>query len=64
MSIPKRWYNRSEAGEYIRIKPSTMRVWASQGKGPRFYRAGARCIYDVADLDAFVQASEYEADAA
>jgi hypothetical protein len=36
------------------ISEDTLRYWRYERTGPRSYRLGRRCYYDVADLDAWV----------
>jgi hypothetical protein len=31
-----------------------LRDWRRNGTGPRFRRIGARCVYTIEDLDAFI----------
>lgn len=47
--------NRLEAAEYIGTTYNTLTVWASQKKGPPFYKTGKKCLYRVADLDIFLE---------
>ena len=42
-----------EAAQYLGVKPGTLEVWRSLGKGPRYVKLGARVVYEIADLDAF-----------
>ncbi|WP_296751557.1 helix-turn-helix domain-containing protein [Thiobacillus sp.] len=44
--------DRREAAEYT---GNTYTVWASQKKGPPFYKTGKKCLYKVADLEAFME---------
>lgn len=46
---------RREAAEYLGNTYNTLTVWASQKKGPPFYKTGKKCLYKVADLDAFME---------
>jgi hypothetical protein len=46
---------RSEAAaKYLTVDVDTLRDWRRNGTGPRFRRIGARCVYTVEDLDAFI----------
>ncbi|MCD7984832.1 MAG: helix-turn-helix domain-containing protein [Desulfovibrio sp.] len=49
----QRRINTAEAAEYLGVRPGTMEVWRSLGKGPRYIKLGARVVYEIADLDAF-----------
>jgi len=45
------------AAEYLGGLPeSTLRYWRYIGTGPRSYRLGRHTFYDVADLDAWIEA--------
>lgn len=56
--IPSRLGMR-EAAEYLGGVPeATMRYWRTTGMGPRSYRLGRRCVYDVADLEAWITAQK------
>ncbi|MCO6413528.1 MAG: helix-turn-helix domain-containing protein [Thiogranum sp.] len=47
--------DRREAAEYLGVSPNTLTCWASEKKGPPFYKPGKRCLYKVEDLDAFLE---------
>jgi hypothetical protein len=53
----KRFLGTKAAAEYSGIPASTLRVWRSQGGGPRFYKPRGRALYDIADLDEFIRSS-------
>lgn len=45
------------AASYLGISEAALRVWRSEGSGPRFFRAGERLIrYRSADLDLWIEA--------
>ena len=45
------------AASYLGISEAALRVWRSEGRGPRFFRAGERLIrYRRADLDLWIEA--------
>lgn len=46
---------RREAAAFLRVPASTLAQWAYQHKGPRYFRVGRRCLYDDADLIAFLR---------
>ncbi len=48
--------NESEAARLLTLAPSTLRIWRSKGRGPRFVRLGRAVRYRIADLQAFVAA--------
>lgn len=43
-----------EAGEYINVKPSTLRWWRCMGYGPAFHKYGNAVRYLKSDLDKFI----------
>lgn len=46
----------ADAAAYLGgLSTQTMANWRSAGKGPRFVRLGARIVYRVADLDAYLE---------
>ena len=53
----KRFLGTRAAAEYSGIPASTLRVWRSQGGGPKFYKPRGRALYDIADLDEFIRSS-------
>jgi hypothetical protein len=42
------------AAKYLTVDVDTLRDWRRNGTGPRFRRIGARCVYTIEDLDAFI----------
>lgn len=57
----EKFLNTDKAVEYLKtkygieLKPSTLVVWRSQGKGPEYRRAFGKVFYTTEDLDAFVE---------
>jgi hypothetical protein len=45
--------SEKEAAEYLGLTVHTMRRWRWSGDGPRFLKMGSRCLYPIAELDAF-----------
>ncbi|MCC6394775.1 MAG: helix-turn-helix domain-containing protein [Bryobacterales bacterium] len=43
-----------EAGDYINVKPSTLRWWRCMGYGPVFHKYGNAVRYLKSDLDKFI----------
>ncbi len=43
----------AEAAQYLRVSRPTLERWRGEGRGPRYLRAGWRCLYRREDLDAF-----------
>lgn len=50
----------TEAADYTGIPASTLRYYRHLGSGPASYRVGARVVYDLADLDAWLAAAKAE----
>ena len=50
-----RFLGTRAAAEYSGIPAGTLRSWRYQGVGPRFYKPRGRALYDIADLDEFIQ---------
>ena len=46
-----------QAAHYVGVSDAALRLWRSEGKGPRFFRAGEKLIrYRRADLDFWIEA--------
>jgi len=54
------WLLRAEAAAYLRLSVSTLAHLASDGMGPRFYKARNRVRYLKSDLDAWAKSAAYE----
>lgn len=50
----ERFRNR-EAADYLKVSPGTLEVWRCKGRGPRYSKLGKVVVYDVRDLDAFLE---------
>jgi predicted DNA-binding transcriptional regulator AlpA len=46
-----------KAAQQLNLAVATLRRWRWAGRGPRFIKLGAAVRYDLADVDAFVEAS-------
>lgn len=53
--VPRRWLRTPAAARYISYDEATLIQMRKHGGGPRFRRCGSRVVYDVRDLDAFVE---------
>lgn len=53
-SLQRRCLNTRQAAEYSGIPANTLRWMRYVGGGPRFSKPRGRALYDVADLDAFI----------
>ena len=46
-----------QAAKYVGISEGALRLWRSEGKGPRHFRAGEKLVrYRRADLDSWIEA--------
>jgi excisionase family DNA binding protein len=46
-----------QAAKYIGLSEAALRLWRSQGRGPRHFKAGEKLVrYRRADLDAWIEA--------
>ena len=49
-------YKEREAARYLGISEAALRLWRSEGTGPRFFRAGEKLIrYRRVDLDSWIE---------
>ena len=44
-----------EAADLLGIKPNTLEIWRTKGKGPKFVKMGAAVRYRLADLNAWME---------
>jgi excisionase family DNA binding protein len=52
-----------QAAKYLGISEAVLRLWRSEGKGPRYFRAGEKLVrYRRADLDAWIEARLVQAE--
>jgi len=51
-----------EAAIYINTTPEVLRVWRSQGKGPRYKGRGHFVRYEKCDLDGFMSGFDHRFD--
>ena len=51
----KRYFNAKEAAAYLGLSARTLNRMRAPGKGPRYTKRGRRVIYDVVDLDAWME---------
>jgi predicted DNA-binding transcriptional regulator AlpA len=59
-SLPKRYLSREEAARYTGLGHSTLNNLACAGKGPLYIKSFGRVMYDVADLDAWLQSMKVD----
>lgn len=55
LSIPKRYLTEGEASHYLGLSVHSLRQWRSKNTGPNYLRIGARIVYDVKGLDAWMK---------
>ncbi len=51
--VPTRHLNQRELAERWNISSRTLERWRWLGKGPRYLKIGGRCVYALADVEAF-----------
>jgi hypothetical protein len=49
-----------EAASRLGLKPGTLEVWRSLGRGPRFLKIGRKVFYKIEDLELFANAHVVE----
>ena len=46
-----------QAAKYLGVSEASLRLWRSEGKGPRYFRAGEKLVrYRRGDLDSWIEA--------
>ena len=59
MSTPSHQLIReAEAAAYLSMNASTLRQWRYKSRGPAYHKLGARVLYRVSELEAFVEQSK------
>ena len=56
--VTRKFLTRTEAGEYLRLSPKTLAKWAWAGKGPAYFRAGGRAVYEKAEIDSWLDSQK------
>lgn len=51
----------NEVARYLRTPPATLRYWRHKGIGPKGIRVGRRVLYDLADVEAWLQQAAADA---
>lgn len=51
---PPRKLTRIQAADYLGVRESTLRAWATRKQGPPIYRAGAKVWYLQSALDEWI----------
>lgn len=52
--------NTHEAASRLGLRPGTLEIWRSLGKGPRYLKIGRRVFYEQEDIEAFAKAHMVE----
>lgn len=47
-------FDTTAAAPLLGVTPGTLQVWRCQGKGPRYIKSGARVIYRLRDINAYL----------
>ena len=55
METTGRYLDTKAAADYLGLSPSTLNRMRVTGDGPRYSKLGRRVIYDVHDLDAWIE---------
>jgi predicted DNA-binding transcriptional regulator AlpA len=50
--------SRAQLADYVGIATQTLARWATEGKGPKFVRAGGRVLYRRDDVTAWLDSLE------
>ncbi len=59
MTLPKR-LSTKQASEFTGRPEKTLRNWRWRKIGPPYFQQGNRCVYDLADLQKYMQARRVE----
>ncbi len=52
-----RLLKEGEAAKILNLEVATLRRWRWSGRGPRFLKLGGAVRYELADIEAFIEAS-------
>ena len=52
-----RLFKEGEAAQILNLEVATLRLWPWSGRGPRFLKLGGAVRYELADIEAFKEAS-------
>ena len=47
--------NERQAAKYLGVSAGTLRLWRTEGRAPRFFRAGKLIRFRRADLDEWIE---------
>lgn len=51
--------NSADVAEWLGTTPGTLAQWRYLGVGPRFIKLGRKVMYDVADVEAWLNAQTF-----
>jgi excisionase family DNA binding protein len=54
--MTKRLLTVGEAATYLSLSASSLNRWRVSGGGPRYVKLGGKVLYDVRDLDQWIEA--------
>jgi len=52
----KRYFDTKQTADYLKLSVSTLNRMRGTGEGPTYAKIGRRIIYELSDLDAWVEA--------
>lgn len=58
-NFPRNLLTVLEAADFVRLSKSFLDKARLKGGGPKFVKAGARVLYDVADLSAWIESRKF-----
>ncbi len=53
-------FNNVTAAQFLNIKPATLAKWRSEHRGPRYSKIGRRIVYNVQDLEEYLEQNKIE----
>ena len=56
MADSGRYVDTKAAADYVGLSPSTLNRMRVTGDGPRYSKVGRRVVYDLRDLDSWIEA--------
>jgi hypothetical protein len=59
----KRYFNVEEAAEYLGLTKHTLNLWRKNKTGPKYYKPSRHILYDVCDLQDWVESGLVETEA-
>ncbi len=56
LDTARRWARTEQAAARIGKSPRTLERWRGERTGPPYFKFGKTCLYDVAELDCWIEA--------